>query len=58
MNGEEHANKLKTGNQGNRANMGANQAKMHTGKMGGGGNRPHPSGQQQQQGKKKKPGER
>src|SRR4029453_5251086 len=31
MNGEEHANKLKTGNQGN---MGGNQAKMHSGKGG------------------------
>jgi len=28
-------NKLKTGNQGNRGNMGGNQAKMHTGKMPG-----------------------
>jgi hypothetical protein len=35
MNGEEHANKLKTGNQGNMGNMGGNQAKMHTGNMGG-----------------------
>ena len=32
-----NGNKLKTGNQGNRANMGGNQAKMHTGKMGGTG---------------------
>jgi hypothetical protein len=32
-----NGNKLKTGNQGNRGNMGGNQAKMHTGKMGGAG---------------------
>jgi hypothetical protein len=32
-NAGEHGNKLKTGNQGNRGNMGGNQAKMHTGKM-------------------------
>src|SRR5206468_8171362 len=30
-------NKLKTGNQGTRGNMGGNQAKMHTGKMAGAG---------------------
>jgi hypothetical protein len=32
-----NGNKLKTGNQGNRGNMGGNQAKMHTGKMAGPG---------------------
>ena len=36
-NGAANGNKLKTGNQGNRANMGGNQAKMHSGKMGGAG---------------------
>jgi hypothetical protein len=35
-----NGNKLKTGNQGNRTNMGGNQAKMHTGKMGGTGGHP------------------
>jgi hypothetical protein len=35
-NAGEHGNKLKSGNQGNRGNMGGNQAKMHTGKTGGG----------------------
>jgi hypothetical protein len=35
-----NGNKLKTGNQVNRANMGGNQAKMHTGKMGEAGGHP------------------
>src|SRR6266508_836355 len=35
-----NGNKLKTENQRNRANMGGNQAKMHTGKMGGSGGHP------------------
>src|SRR5262245_35917599 len=35
-----NANKLKTGNQGNREHIGGNQAKMHTGKMGGAGGPP------------------
>jgi len=35
-----NGNKLKTGNQGDRANMGGNQAKMHTAKMGGTGGHP------------------
>jgi hypothetical protein len=33
----EHGNKLKTGNQANKGNMGGNQAKMHTGKAAGSG---------------------
>src|SRR5437773_282270 len=38
-----NGNKLKTGNQGNRGNMGGNQGKAHTGKMAGAGaaNGPH-----------------
>jgi len=35
-----NGNKLKTENQHNRGNMGGNQAKMHTGKMGGAGGHP------------------
>src|SRR5207248_1468717 len=39
-NGGPNANKVKTGNQGNRGNMGGSQAKMHTGKMAGPRSRP------------------
>jgi hypothetical protein len=40
-----NGNKLKTENQRNRTNIGGNQAKMHTGQMGGPGGQPHMTNQ-------------